>query len=138
MPRRDLTPRLLAAAAGFAVWGAVAVAGGRTGPDGAFRLIEAWDSPLYAEAGLPALGVALLVMGWLWPERAWRWWAAAVLGTAVAIVVFLPPGRSFNLWPLSIAALLVTLAPLLIPLYLGVLGERLFRRLGGGPPPPRP
>lgn len=138
MLRRDLAPKLLAAAVGFAVWGAVAVLGGRREADGALRLIEAWDSPLYAEVGMPAMGAALFVMGWLWPQGAWRWWAAAALGAAVAIVVFLPPGQSLNLWPLSILAVLAVTAPLLMPIYLGVLGERLVRRRGGGPRPPRP
>jgi hypothetical protein len=137
MLRPDPAPKLLAAALGFLVWGAVAVAVGR-GPDGSFRLIEAWDSPLYAEIGLPALAAALLVMGWLWPRGAWRWWLCVALGTAIAIVVFLPPGRSFNLWPLSIVAVLLTTAPLLLATYLGVLAQRVFRPRPGGPPPPRP
>ena len=130
---RDPVPKLLAAALGFLVWGAVAVAAGGLGPDGAFRLREAWDSPLYWQVGSPALASALLAMGWLWPRGAWRWAGCAAAGQAIAMVVFAPGGSGLGLLPLALISVLLVSLPLLAPAYLGALAQRLF---GGGPPPP--
>lgn len=133
MFRDDPLPKALAAALGFLVWGAVAVLAGASG-----RLREAWDSPLYWEVGSPALAAALVALGWLWPRGAWRWAAFMAAGQAVAMAVFAPSGGDFGLLPLALASILLISLPLLVPVYLGVLGQLIFRPRSGGPPPPRP
>lgn len=138
MISRDPVPKALAALLGFLLWGAIAVAAGRTGRDGAFYLREAWDSPLYWQVGLPALAIALLTMGALWPRGAWRWATFAAAGQALAMIVFAPSGMGLGLWPLALVSILAISLLFLVPVYLGVLAQLPFRRRGGGPPRPPP
>jgi hypothetical protein len=122
---RDLTPKALAAGLGFLVWGAIAVAAGDFG-----RFREAWDSPLYWLVGLPVLAAVLGAFGWTRPRGAWRWSMLMAAGQAVAMIVFAPSGADLGLWPLALAVIIAVSLPMLVPVYLGVLGGWLFRRLG--------
>jgi anaerobic C4-dicarboxylate transporter len=81
---------VLAGAIGAGLWIAVMAISGRR---------EAWDSPLYWTAAYPA-GIAVAgVLGYLVPERAWRW--ALVLMSAQAVVLALA-AASFGLLPLGL------------------------------------
>ena len=67
-------------------------------------------------------------MGCLWPRGAWRWATFLATGQACAMVVFAPGGTGLGLLPLGLISILLLSLPLLVPVYLGVLAERLFRR----------
>jgi hypothetical protein len=80
----------IAAATGAGLWIAVTLISGRR---------EAWDSPLYWMAGYPA-GIAVAgVLGYLAPERPWRW-ALALMSAQSVTLAF--AASSFGLLPLGL------------------------------------
>ena len=107
---------LAAAAAGAAVWLVVAVASGRR---------EAWDSDLYWSLGMPVAGLCAAVLGFLAPERPWRWGMALFGGQAVAAFVQNPTA---NLLPLGLIVFAVLGGLCAIPAYLGAAARRLAGR----------
>lgn len=92
---------------GLAVCLAIAVGTGRK---------EAWDSGLYYSVGLPVMVLAIFVISYFFPRRAWRWTLAMALGQAGAL---LWGGGSLNLWPLAIIAMLVYSLPQFVSGFVG-------------------
>jgi len=88
----------LAAVAGFAGWAAFSL-GGTVG--------EAWDSSTWWMVALPLLAVAVALLGYLAPERAWRWAIAAVCGQLLAMMLLRPPATDLGLLPLAVVLVLV-------------------------------
>jgi hypothetical protein len=86
---------------------------------------EAWDSGLYWAVFYPLSIVACSVLGYLFPERAWRWALAFFLGQCVAML--LRNGELGNLFPLG----LVLFGILSLP---GVVVAKLGAKLKGRPP----
>jgi len=106
----------LAAAVGAAVWFFVAVASGRR---------EAWDSDLYWSLGMPVAGLCAALLGFLAPERPWRWGMAFFGGQAVAAFVQNPTA---NLLPLGLIVFAVLGGLCAVPAYIGAaLGRRMAR-----------
>lgn len=64
----------VAIAAGAAVWILLASFSGKR---------EAWDSDLYFSVGIPVICLVACVLGYLEPERPWRWGIAPLIGQAV-------------------------------------------------------
>src|SRR5262245_48309933 len=62
---------------GVLIWVAIAKLSGRR---------EAWDSDLYYSAGMMSAFVTSFVLGWLEPERSWRWGALPFVGQLVAML----------------------------------------------------
>lgn len=87
---RDRGLTVLAFVAGAAIWIAITAASGRR---------EAWDSELYFMAGIPALIVLALVLGYLAPRSSWRWGVWPLAGQFAWMLVTQGPG---NLLPLGI------------------------------------
>jgi hypothetical protein len=79
---------------------------------------------------LPILAAALVALGWTHPNGAWRWAMFMAAGQAIATIVFAPSGTDLGLWPLALAMIVAVSLPMLVPVYPGVLGGWLFRRLG--------
>lgn len=81
---------IVAAVSGILVWGLVSLGTGRR---------EAWDSEVYFQIGLPALCIVSAVLGYLEPDRPWRWGAVPL--AAQAGWMFATQGIG-NLWPLGL------------------------------------
>jgi hypothetical protein len=104
------------AGAGAMAWMVVAALGGRR---------EAWDSPLYFGAALPALAIVIAVVAALVPVRVWRW--AMFPFWAQALVAFLQ-NPTANLLPLGLIVFSVFGAVCLIPATIGAqIGRRVTR-----------
>lgn len=97
--KRDAVLVIVAAAAGAAVWVAVAKLGGRR---------EAWDSGLYWALAMPSMMVLSGVLAWIAPRKAWRWAVVPFIGQFVAMVAMAGGG---GLWPLGLALMLVLSLP---------------------------
>lgn len=90
---------LMAVAGGAALWLAAAVISGSR---------EAWDSSLYWIVAYPlSIGLAA-VLGYRFPERAWRWGLAVMLAQAVTLAV---TAASFGLLPLGLVLFAVLAMP---------------------------
>lgn len=86
--------------------------------------IEAWDAPLYWKATYP-LGMVLAgVLGYLVPEKPWRWGLALMLAQGVMPVF---GGAGVGLFPLALVMLAVLAVP---PMLAALLGSRLRLRAG--------
>jgi apolipoprotein N-acyltransferase len=80
----------LAATSGILVWVIVSMMSGRR---------EAWDSAAYFQVGIPALCLVSAVMGYISPDRTWRW-GAIPLG---AQIVWMSATQGLgNLFPLGL------------------------------------
>ncbi len=100
MPTRSSIAYALAIAAGMALWFAAALSSGKREP---------WDGAAYWSVAYPvAIGLAG-VLGFVFPERPWRWALALFLAQFVAMC--LRNGELGNLWPLG----LLLLAALAVP-----------------------
>jgi hypothetical protein len=108
---------LTASGVGVVLWLAASAAGGRR---------EAWDSPFYWTLAYP-IGIVLAgAIGFLAPERPWRWGLALMLAQAVTLAVM---SNSFGLLPLG----LVLFGVLAIPPMLAASGGAWLRaRVGPG------
>lgn len=69
---------------------------------------EAWDSPMYFTAGIPAMCIVVFAISYRFPQRAWRWAASMAVGQSVALVL---AGGSASLWPLAIIAMTMVSIP---------------------------
>ncbi len=106
----------VACAVGAATWGYIAAAGGRR---------EAWDSDLYFTVALPFIGLSAAVLGFLVPERAWRW--AFVPFGAQALVAFVQ-NPTANLLPIGLIVFAFFGAACLVPAYVGAKLGMILRR----------
>jgi hypothetical protein len=101
--RGDVAAVAASLLAGGAIWGWVALAGGRAEP---------WDAPQFWSAGYPAALAACAILGWIWPRGAWRW---AALVFAMLLVVMLAgtvgTGSSFSMLPPGLVLLAVLALP---------------------------
>lgn len=108
----------IAAIGGAILWLATMAVSGRN---------EAWDSPLYWQAAYP-LAIALSgLLGYVAPERPWRW-ALAVMWVQPVVMVF-TSGGSFGLLPLGLILFGVLAVP---PIVAAQLAARLRRRKQAG------
>jgi len=95
-----------AAAVGLFVWFAISAATGRG---------EAWDHSAYWGLGFPVLMISCAILGWYFPEGAWR------LGLTASIVQVIPltiAGGSLGLLPFGIVVLAVIGLPLSLAAFL--------------------
>jgi hypothetical protein len=83
----------LALAAGLCIWTVTAMLGHR---------IEPWDDPAYWSVGYPAAVVVSGVLGFFFPEQAWRWGAALVFSQAIVMTA---RGAGFSLLPMGLILL---------------------------------
>jgi hypothetical protein len=98
---------IVSALSGILVWTLVSDATGRR---------EAWDSAAYYQIGLPTLCVVSAVLGYLEPDRPWRWGAVPLI--AQAVVMFATQGLG-NLWPLGLIVNGVLAVPPILTARLG-------------------
>ena len=74
---RNLSGIIASSVVGALIWGWVAVRGGRAEP---------WDAPEFWSSGYPAALLACAALGFVFPDRAWRWGLVvfAMLGVVMA------------------------------------------------------
>ncbi len=107
----------IAAVAGFVGWAAFAFGG---------RLREAWDVGAWWVVALPALALVAGILGYLVPQKVWRWSVAILGGQLLAMVLLRPAGTDLGLFPLTVVFLLVPLG--LIFMVLALIGRAIARR----------
>ena len=110
--RDSLLAHVLSGMAGLALWAATATVTGKREP---------WDAGTYWTVSYPLAIFGSAVLGFLFPERAWRWAATLML---MQFVVMIAMGSGLGLWPLGLIVLAVLAAP---AAFAGVLAARLRR-----------
>jgi hypothetical protein len=117
--KKDSWFYVIAALSGILVWVLVSSISGRR---------EAWDSAAYFQVGIPVLCLVSAVMGYLAPDRSWRW-GAIPLGAQIAwMLVTQGPG---NLLPLGLIVGGVLAVPPILAARLGAfIHHRTARQAG--------
>lgn len=110
--RDSLLAHILSAMAGLTLWAVTAVVTGKREP---------WDASLYWTVSYPLAVIGSALLGFLFPERAWRWAAMLML---MQFVVMAAMGSGLGLLPLGLIVLAVLAAPAALA---GVLAARLRR-----------
>ena len=82
---------------------------------------EAWDSPLFFSWLLPSLLLVAAVLGFLVPERAWRWGFAPFAAQAVVVFAQNPEG---SLLPLGLVLFALFGAVASVPARVGAATRR--------------
>jgi hypothetical protein len=118
--RDSLLAHILSALAGLVLWGITAAVTGKREP---------WDADIYWTVSYPLAVIGSAVLGFLFPERPWRWAAMLML---MQFVVMIAMGSGLGLWPLGLIVLAVLAAPAALA---GVLAARLRRSALFGPQP---
>jgi peptidoglycan/LPS O-acetylase OafA/YrhL len=108
---------LAAAICGAGLWQAAATIGGER---------EAWDSALYWTVAYPLGMVVAGALGYLHPERPWRWGWTLMLAQAVVLAV---AAASFGLLPLGLMMFSILGLPVMA---VAAWGARMGRRAAGG------
>ncbi|HET6567100.1 MAG TPA: hypothetical protein VFG50_03985 [Rhodothermales bacterium] len=98
----DRKPWFFAAAVGVGLWCAVVLLTGRA---------EAWDSGAYWVPGYPLLMAATAGLGWMYPDRPWRWGLVAGLSQAIPMLV-VNGFEGLTLLPLTLIAFGLVSLPL--------------------------
>ena len=122
MTRAQLISAVVSAM-GFVIWAGVSItAGGR----------EAWDHPLYWQAGYPMLALVAALAGFCEPNllRRWPLLLAASQFVAMVILNLAVTHNGASLLPLGLIAFILMSLPLYIPAWLGaVIARTLSRRI---------
>jgi len=109
--KRANVPIAIAAAIGMALWFIVSLAAGKR---------EAWDTSAYWAVAYPVALGACALLGFVFPQRPWRWAVVLFLSQFAAMV--LRSGELGGLWPLGLALFGVLSLP-------GVVAARFGSRL---------
>ena len=108
MNRDEQIAYAAAAVAGLGVWVGLSWATGE---------IEAWDSQYYFVGGLPALAMVSFALGYLVPQRPWRW-PLTIAAVQVVAMFLLHPGVG-PLLPVGLMLHAVIAVGLLLAAFLG-------------------
>lgn len=113
--QRDFVAYFIAAATGAGGWLYITITTGRS---------EAWDTGTYFVVFLPAIIVVTAVLGFFFPQRVWRWPAAAFGSQALVLFVSNPTG---GLLPLGLIVFGLFSIPSFIAAWCGRLISTMFR-----------
>jgi hypothetical protein len=97
--RDSLLAHVLSAMAGLALWAVTAEVTGKGEP---------WDTGIYWTVSYPLAVIGSALLGFLFPQRPWRWAAMLML---MQFVVMIAMGSGLGLWPLGLIVLAVLAAP---------------------------
>ncbi len=111
--KRDTWLFMTAVAGGIVVWALVSVFSHKR---------EAWDSDLYFTLGLPLVYLLSAVLGYLEPNKPWRWGAAPLAGQGLWMLLTQGPG---NLLPLGIVMLGILALP---SIFTAKIGARMAKK----------
>jgi hypothetical protein len=100
---RALAPHFVALVLGAALWVATSMLTGRREP---------WDASAYWAVAYPLAILASAVLGYIYPERAWRWPFAVFVAQFISMCVL--NGELGNLWPLGLLLFAVLALPALL------------------------
>lgn len=116
---RTALAAVLAVLLGVVAWEAVVPVGSRK---------EAWDLPVYWQLAYPAMLAGSFVLGWLAPDRPWRWGLLVGLGQGIWSLgkLTLKSGVP-SLWPLGLIMFGLLSLPCIALAYLGARLARLNR-----------
>lgn len=112
MTRQAWSALGIAAVLGLVLWTATAMLGKR---------IEPWDSPAYWTLAYPAAVVLCGLLGFVFPERPWRW---ALTLMSMQLFVMLAGGSGFSLLPMGVIVMAVLALPGIGLAYLCALARR--------------
>lgn len=110
---------------GLFAWLGLSAVGGVEGPDGGFRLGEAWDSSAYFFVGVPVMALAVAAAAFVWPRRVWRWPLWLVGGHQLGLLLVglgMQSGLSLVILTLVFAVMLA--ACFALPAYAGAMAAR--------------
>ena len=110
--RDSLLAHVLSGMAGLTLWVATAMVTGKREP---------WDADIYWTVSYPLAVIGSALLGFLFPQRPWRWAAMLML---MQFVVMIAMGSGLGLWPLGLIVLAVLAAPAALA---AVLAARLRR-----------
>ena len=110
--RDSFLAHVLSGMTGLTLWAITAAVSGKREP---------WDAGTYWTVSYPLAMIGSAVLGFLFPERAWRW---AVTLMLMQLVVMVAMGSDFGLLPLGLIVLAVLAAPAALA---GVLASKLRR-----------
>ena len=105
--RKDYWLYALAVVTGVVTWAAISTISGRR---------EAWDSAWYFSVGMPIVCVISAVLGFIEPQKPWRWGVAPLIGQFFWMLLTQGPG---NLLPLGIVVFAVLSVPSILTAKLG-------------------
>lgn len=105
--KKDLWLYVIALMIGVLTWGTISTISSRR---------EAWDSSLYFSIGMPIVCAASAMLGFLEPQKVWRWGVAPLLGQFLWMLGTQGPG---NLLPLGIIVFGVLSVPPIITAKIG-------------------
>lgn len=97
---RTALPLAIAAIAGVALWMGASVISGRR---------EAWDAAIYWTAAYPFAIIMSGLLGFVFPQRPWRWPIALFLFQFVGMVI--RADELSGLWPLGLSMFIVLSLP---------------------------
>ena len=108
--RDSIFAYVLSAAMGLALWIMVAMVTGKREP---------WDANVYWTGAYPLAVIGSAFLGYLFPEKPWRWAAMVML---MQLVVMTIRGSDLSLWPLALIVLAILTIP---PALAGMLAAKL-------------
>lgn len=111
--KKDAWLYAMALVVGIAVWVVVSQVSQRR---------EAWDSQWYFIVGVPVMCVVSAMLGFVEPNRPWRWGAAPLAGQFVWMLVTPGPG---NLLPLGIVVFGILAIPSMLTARLGAVAGKM-------------
>jgi len=97
---KTTAPTLIAFAAGLSLWLATSFVTGKREP---------WDASLYWSGAYPLALLACALLGYWFPQRAWRW--AIVLFEAQFVGLCIRNGELGSLWPLGMVMFAIIAVP---------------------------
>lgn len=77
---------------------------------------EAWDDGFYYSAGIPFMCIAVFIIGYLFPEKPWRWALGMAGGQMVGALL---NGSSLSLLPFALIFMVVISIPQFIAAFFG-------------------
>ena len=105
--KKDNWLYVIAIVIGILTWAAISKISGRR---------EAWDSSSYFSVGMPVVCVASAVLGFIEPQKVWRWGIAPLIGQFLWMLCTQGPG---NLLPLGIIVFGILSVPSIITAKIG-------------------
>ena len=105
--KKDAWLLTLAIFIGALTWAVISAASGRR---------EAWDSSWYFSVGMPVICVASAILGFVEPQKSWRWGITPLAGQFLWMLFTQGPG---NLLPLGVIVFGVLSAPSILTAKLG-------------------
>lgn len=105
--KKDVWLYVVAIMIGVLTWGAISTISGRR---------EAWDSSSYFSVGMPIVCAASAVLGFIEPQKVWRWGVTPLLGQFLWMLCTQGPG---NLLPLGIIVFGILSVPSIITAKIG-------------------